>query len=293
VRRVLLGRTSRVVLTGLLVLPAGAGLGLLVASASGQGAAEPQFHGSGPLIFEFVKVGQTSEPKSETISNVGTGELEIADVEVPDQKDFSIETDECVGVSLSSGQSCTLSVVFHPGAAGTRFSSLVFSEPHGSCKSYVAVAGSGTSETKAPAVARTAGCSLSTPTTSIQTVTAPGQTGTVESTLTPGTASTPEGDVLQFVTPPRCVIPGRHIRLDLHTSKADQIVAARVYINGHLDKAIRDPSISAVIVDLPHNNRLRRYRVQAIANIAPGGTLGLTRYFSVCPAPRKHGSKSH
>jgi hypothetical protein len=252
------------------------------------------FHDSGPLIFNFVKVGESSAPKTATITNDGSGQLEITGVEVPNH-DFIVQADGCEGASLSSGQSCTVSVVFAPHIAGTRLSSIVFHEVRGACTDYVSLAGSGTdAAASASAIAHAANCIVSTSTSTVggptQVITAPGP-GQKEDVETPGAAGpASEGDILQFVTPPKCVISGRHIRLDLHTSKADQIVAARVYINGHLDKAIRDPSISIVIVDLPHNH-LRRYRVQVIANIAPGGTLGLTRYFSVCPPPPKHGSK--
>jgi len=259
-------------------LPVGAGLGLLVSSASGAGSGEPVFEDSGPVIFNFVPVGSESEAKSVTIRNSGEGALEITSAEVSVKKDFSIVTDGCSGMSLSSGQSCTVSVVFHPAAVGTLFGSLVVSSSRGVCKNYVALAGSGT-KTQAPATAIAASCGVPS-----ETVIVPGQTVTAKTPVgVPNTNTTPqfEADTLQIVSPPRCVVSGRHLRLYLRTSKAEPILLALVYINGHLDLVARGQNLSVVTVELPHKPRLR-YRVQVVANTATSPTLGLTRYFEAC-----------
>lgn len=264
---------------------AGLVLGLLVASASGAGSGEPLFHDSGTVIFNFVAVGTTSQPQTVTISNAGEGELEITGVAVSNSKDFSVSTDECTGESLGANQTCTVSVVFHPYEVGTRFGSLEITTTRSACKNYVAMAGSGT-KAQAPTTANAADCVVPGPPVPGKTVIVPGQNTTTEVPGGTGSAAT-ESDVLQFVAPPKCVLSGHRIRLDLHTSKADEIVAARVYINGHLDNVARYPNITTVVTRLPHN-RLRRYRVQVVAGIATGGTLGLTRYFYVC---RSSGSR--
>jgi Abnormal spindle-like microcephaly-assoc'd, ASPM-SPD-2-Hydin len=274
------------VLVYLLMLPIGLGLSLPASSADAQGSGEPLFHDSGTVIFNFVSVGSISEAQSVTISNAGEGKLVITAIEASDTRDFSIVTDGCIGMALSSGQACTLSVVFHPAVVGTRYGSLEITSTRSACKNYVAMAGSGT-KTQAPAAANAADCIVSGPPIPGKTVIVPGQTTTTQVPATPQS----EADALQLVSPPKCVY-GRHIRLDLHTSKADQIVAADIYINGHLDKVVREQSVSIVSSDLPHR-QLRRYRVQVLANIAAGGTLGLTRYFSSCRRTPTRDSKSH
>lgn len=285
-QRLLSSRVGRVVVGGL-VLSAGVASGMLGASASGAGSGEPLFRDSGPLIFDFVKVGETSEPKVVTIGNGGEGQLEITAVEASSHS-FGIQSDECLGMSLSSDQTCTVSVVFHPHSAGTLIGSLVLTEARDSCKNYVALAGSGTNEATNSVAAHSSACTVPPEVVSVpgKVVTTPGQTEVIQG---PGVSASSEADVLQFIAPPKCVVAGRSIRLDLHTSKADQIISAQVFINGHLDNSMRGRNISTLTTDLPRNH-LRRYRVQVLAGIATGHTLGLTRYFYVCLKPRL---KSH
>ena len=271
-------------LAGILSLAGGSGLALLVSSASGAGSGEPVLKDSGPLLFNFVPVGGESEAKYETIGNEGEGVLEITSIGVTNKRDFSIAVDGCTGMSLSSGQSCAVSVVFHPAAVGTRFGSLVISS-HGGCTNYAALAGSGT-ETTAPATANAASCGVPS-----ETVTVPGGTLTVKAPVSvPTTTPQSEADTLQIVSPPRCVVVGRHLRLYLRTSKAEPIVLALVYINGHLDLAARGQDLSVVSVRLPHKPR-PRYRVQVVANTATSPTLGLTRYFEACRQRSSHNSQ--
>jgi hypothetical protein len=288
VRVLLFSRTRHLVLAGLLSLVGGGGLGLLVASASGQGSGEPLFQDNGPIVFNFVQVGSTSETKSVTISNAGEGELEITSAEVSASKDFSIVADGCIDTSLAAGQSCAVSLVFHPAAAGTRVGSLVIGDSHDTCKNYVNLAGSGT-ETKASSTVKAAACVVSGSTTTLpgKTVTSPGQTAVAVQAPTP---PLPEVDTLQLVSPPRCV-SGRHISMRLRTSKAESIVLARVYINGHLVETARSHDLSVVVADLP-GKPLRRYRVQVVVGIAIGRTLGLTHYFATC-SQRPRRSSSH
>jgi hypothetical protein len=279
-------RHLHLVLAGLLSLVGGGGLALLVSSASGAGSGEPVVKDSGPVLFNFVPVGGESEAESETVGNEGEGVLEITGTEVTNKRDFSIAADRCTGMSLSSGQSCTVSVVFHPIVVGTRFASLVISSS-GGCKNYVALAGSGT-QAQAPATANAANCGAPT-----ETVTVPGGSVTVKAPgNVPSTTPQSEADTLQIVSPPRCALSERHLRLYLHTSKGEPIVAARVYVNGHFDKAVSGKNLSIVVVDLPRVRR-SRYRVQVLANVPAGPTLGLTRYFEACPQRSNHSSKGH
>jgi hypothetical protein len=251
---------------------------LAVASANGQGSGsgQPLFHDSGSVVFNFVSVGSTSEAKSVTIGNAGEGSLAIVKVGVSAGKDFSLSSDACTGKALSAGQTCTVSVVFHPSAAGTRLGSLVIEDARGECKNYVALAGSGT-ETQAPALANVADCAVPG-----QTVTLPGQEAPGKVPAGQSSAPQSEADVLQIVSPPRC-IANRRFRMRLRTSKAERIVLARVYVNGHPRKTAHGHSLGVVAVDL-HSRSLRRYRLQIVVSTATGHMLGLTRYFTSCGA---------
>jgi hypothetical protein len=282
-------RPRHLILAGLLCLAGSGGLALLVSSASGAGSGEPVLKVSGPVLFDFVPVGGESEAESETIGNGGEGVLEISGTEVTNKRDFSIADDRCTGRSLSSGQSCTVSLVFHPAAAGTDFGSLLIGSSHGACKNYVALAGSGT-ETQVPTTAHVSNCGVPNETV---TVTVPGQTVTAKTPIgVPNTTPQSEADTLQIVSPPRCVIAGRHLRLYLRTSKAEPIVLVLVYINGHLDLATRGQNLSVVSVQLPHKS-LPRYRVQVVVNTGTSPTLGLIRYFETCHQRSSHNSKKH
>jgi hypothetical protein len=284
---VLLRGTRHLILTGLLFLAGGGGLALLVSSASGQASGEPLFHDSGPIVFNFVTVGEVSEPESVTISNDGEGNLEITSVVVSASvsKDFSIAADQCTGTSLSAGQSCMVSVIFSPIKVGTLLGSLVISDTRATCKNYVSLAGSGTA-TSPSTTAKAADCEVPGATITVPgpIVTVPGQTVTVHAPTPPL-----ETDALQLVSPPQCV-SGRHISMYIRTSRADQIKMARVYINGHLAKTASSPgSPSILVVDL-RGKPLHRYRVQVIANIATGPALGFTRYFTACRSKKRHSS---
>jgi len=282
-RRLRLSR-MRVALAGLLCLTGGSGLGWLDSSANGQRPGEPVFHDDGPIVFNFVPLGSTSEAKSVTISNAGEGTLGIASIKVSVPKDFSVVANECTGMSLAAGQSCALSVVFHPSTVGTRVGSLVVSDSRGTgCDDYIGLAGSGT-ETPAPTIANAATCAVS------ETVTAPGQTVTDTTPVYPPATTTPmssEVDTLQIVSPPRCVVSERHLRLHLRVSKAEPIAFASVYINGHLNLVARGQNLSVVTLELPYG-RGPRYRVQVVASTAGGETVGLTRYFGVCRRQSVH-----
>jgi hypothetical protein len=132
----------------------GAGILTLAGGASvqAQGSGEPAFTSNGPIVFGFVPVGSASAPVPAVVSNSGEGRLDISGVAVKDTNphpndphDFSISSDGCTGASLGAGQSCTVTVVFHPVAVGTRVGTLVFTDNRPSCVNYVTLAGSSTS----------------------------------------------------------------------------------------------------------------------------------------------------
>jgi len=279
-----------VVFAGLLSLVAGSGLAWLVSSASGAGSGLPQFHSGGAVIFNFVPQGTTSEAKSATISNTGEGALEITGVELQasNKSNFSIVTDGCTGTSLSAGQSCTVSVVFHPAAVGTLLGDLVITDARDECDNYIPLVGSGT-EAEGPSTAHVADCIVPAATITVpgKTVTAPGKTVTVPGKTVTIKVPGSEVDALQLISPPRCLSPRdlseHHFRLHLHSSKDEAIVLAWIYVNGHLASKAHGRSLALVGAGLRGKPR-HGYSVQVIASTATGRTLGLSHYFVTCSA---------
>ncbi|MGF1644676.1 MAG: choice-of-anchor D domain-containing protein [Thiotrichales bacterium] len=60
-----------------------------------------------------------------TVSNIGTGVLTLGNVAAPANADFTIVNENCSGQSLSSQQSCTITLNFAANTAGNKFGSLV------------------------------------------------------------------------------------------------------------------------------------------------------------------------
>ncbi len=72
-----------------------------------------------PLEFPDTRVGSTSAALTLTATATG-GSLPtyIFATRISDSTNFSIQSDACSGVALSSGQSCTVTLTFSPGALG-------------------------------------------------------------------------------------------------------------------------------------------------------------------------------
>ncbi|UWZ84576.1 choice-of-anchor D domain-containing protein [Occallatibacter riparius] len=83
------------------------------------GVAEVSFSPS-TVNFNGVQVGSTSASQTITLTNSGTGTLNIASIGLtgPDPGDFA-QTNNCPA-ALTSGLSCTINATFTPTAAGTR-----------------------------------------------------------------------------------------------------------------------------------------------------------------------------
>jgi hypothetical protein len=78
-----------------------------------------------PLSLDFggVAVGGTSAPKVVTVKNDGTGDLVIRSVSLTGTA-FLKSSDGCSNKTLTTGQSCTVSVNFKPGSTGAKGSAL-------------------------------------------------------------------------------------------------------------------------------------------------------------------------
>jgi len=83
---------------------------------------------SNQIVFANQNVGSTSTPQLITLTNVGSGVLDLSGVQLtgPDESDFKL-TNNC-GSSLAASAQCTLLVAFSPNAAGSRIASVVFTD---------------------------------------------------------------------------------------------------------------------------------------------------------------------
>jgi len=258
-------------------LAAGLGAGLAV-TATGSEQTTPLFHASEPVItYAFVPVGQTSEAKSTTISNIGGGTLDITAVYIlsSSTSDFSITADRCTNAHLAHGQTCTISVDFHPTAPGTRVGSLVIAdsrdtpESGGQCANSVILAGSSGEPTAKAADCIVVSQTNGSPTTN--TVTSPGTTTVVQQVV-----------VQTHLTSSAQCTSKRQIRIHLKSPHGDDIVSARVYIDGHLASSVTSRHVTVVVANLRGKARAR-YHVRILARTHRGKILkSPARYFVTC-----------
>jgi|GEM_PF-2347177 len=70
--------------------------------------------------------GRRSSPKSITVSNTGTADLEIGTINLtgPDSSEFDTQNDNCSGRAVKPGSDCVLEVVFMPTGAGAKEATL-------------------------------------------------------------------------------------------------------------------------------------------------------------------------
>ena len=125
----------------------------------------------GSLTFASQTVGTASTPQVITLTNVGASPMNIWQTAFlgTNATDFS-EISTC-GSTLGAGVSCTISVTFTPGAAGTRTASLLVSDDGGGSPQAVLLTGTG--------------AAAAVPATLLQTTTStPGTSTTVSGTGT-------------------------------------------------------------------------------------------------------------
>lgn len=97
----------------------------------------------GTLTFGDVNVGDSSTPQTATLSNSGNSALSISSIGVTgtNSSDFS-QTNTC-GTSLAAGSSCTISIVFNPGASGWRNGTLTVTDGAGNSPQTASLTGRG------------------------------------------------------------------------------------------------------------------------------------------------------
>jgi streptogramin lyase len=86
------------------------------------------------LDFGNQQVGSSSSPAAVTLNNGTTATVHVTSAAIrgADAADFATSGDSCSGANVASGSSCTVSVTFHPSAAGARTATLTFADAAGS-----------------------------------------------------------------------------------------------------------------------------------------------------------------
>jgi hypothetical protein len=99
-----------------------------------------------PAVLNFgdQQVGSNSQPKTITLTNLGTAALNITSVTIggANAADFS-QTNDC-GSSVAGGASCSIAVVFTPLARGARAATLGVSDDGGGSPQTASLSGNGT-----------------------------------------------------------------------------------------------------------------------------------------------------
>jgi hypothetical protein len=92
-------------------------------------------------------VGTTSTSQTVTVTNTGTASLFVNGVSSSgaNQLDFNRINDQCVGMPVAVGASCTITIVFNPTATGTRTMNLSVIDNSASSPQVIALTGTGTS----------------------------------------------------------------------------------------------------------------------------------------------------
>jgi hypothetical protein len=115
---------------------------------SGTGVAAAPFVSFTPTSFTFTgttTVGSTAGPQAITVTNTGTGPLNVTGVALggPNPGDFS-QTNTCVGGAVAVNATCAVNVTFAPQAAGTRSATVTLTDNAPGGTQSFSVSGSGT-----------------------------------------------------------------------------------------------------------------------------------------------------
>jgi hypothetical protein len=100
------------------------------------------------LTFAAQAIGTTSAAQSITIANTGSGSLFInsAATRGADPLDFTQVDDQCSGLTLPAGSSCTVSITFSPTASGTRSATFILTDNVAGSPQTVPITGTGTGQ---------------------------------------------------------------------------------------------------------------------------------------------------
>jgi hypothetical protein len=99
----------------------------------------------GPLLFGSVPVDTTSAASTVSVMNKGTATVTMGTVAV-NETDFVIAANHCTsGLTLATGATCTISVVFRPKTTGAKKGALIIEDSDPSSPQVVGMTGTGTS----------------------------------------------------------------------------------------------------------------------------------------------------
>jgi hypothetical protein len=126
-----------------------------LASGGGGGSTTPPPPAGAPAVslspstvtYGAQDVGTTSTPQTITVTNSGTASLFFGGMRQAglNPLDFAETDDQCVGLSIPAGASCTLTVIFKPTATGTRTATISISTNTANSPQVLTLTGTGTS----------------------------------------------------------------------------------------------------------------------------------------------------
>src|SRR4051812_5778979 len=96
------------------------------------------------MTFAAQNVGTTSAPQTVTATNTSGASFLVNSAAVH-SLDFTVVDDQCSGLTIANGASCTVSITFSPTTTGTRTASYVFT--HNNVASNVPLTGTGAGNT--------------------------------------------------------------------------------------------------------------------------------------------------
>jgi hypothetical protein len=98
------------------------------------------------LSFAAQDTGTTSAPQTITATNTGSASLFFNNVAIggANPLDFTLTDDQCIGVTLAVGGSCTVTVTFSPTNTGTRTATVTYTDNAPDSPQVVTLTGGGT-----------------------------------------------------------------------------------------------------------------------------------------------------
>jgi hypothetical protein len=262
-------------------------LGLLIVPALAAGALAAAAHAdlgnSGPVVFDFVAVGTTSDAKPAIVRNLTGDPATIRSIGLDGKNagDFRVVQDGCTNVTLPPSGRCTVAVAFRPRLSGTRTAALVAKAD--SCSTWVTLAGSGTDTGDRSVSARAAGCDATTA--------PPAATTTPTTTPTPGAPTQGAGDTTKKPAslkgaigfPARCGT-SRTLTIKVKAPKGLTLRTATAKRDGHkLATASVAKKASAA---LKVNGSTRKFKVSITLTVSDGRSTTASRTYAGCAKKR-------
>jgi hypothetical protein len=137
-------------------IPNDSGSGLAHVALGGTGTQPALSTSTRALDFGDQRVGTTSTSRRITVTNTGAGALAISAVSLlgGDAAQYMLAADYCSGRAVTAGLSCTIDVVFAPGATGAHAATVAIRSDAQTSPDQVSLSGSGTVPAIALAPAR-------------------------------------------------------------------------------------------------------------------------------------------